>query len=71
MQTLWSFVYWINFAFSWLVLPFFMYYEDSGEFSISGRIKRSLIENLIYYLYFGVAVLPLLIFTYSMGLLSK
>ena len=48
-----------------------MYYEDSGEFSMSGRIRRSLIENLIYYLYFGVAVLPLLIFTYSMGLLSK
>lgn len=68
---LWNVLYWGSFFFSWILLPFFMYYETAGEFDIVGKIKRSLIDNLLYYLYFGLAALPLLILLYWMGLLEK
>lgn len=67
----WTFVYWGNFIFSWIILPFFMAYEICGEFDVPSKIKRSLVENFIYYLYFTLAMLPLLIFTYSLGLLDQ
>lgn len=71
IETAWTVVYWSNFAFSWLILPFFMAYEICGEFDLASKIKRALLDNLVYYVYFGVGVLPLLVFTYSMGLLDQ
>lgn len=68
---LWNILYWGIFFFSWILLPFFMYYETAGEFDVMGKIKRSLIDNLLYYLYFGLAALPLLTLLYWMGLLEK
>jgi hypothetical protein len=71
IETAWTLIYWGNFAFSWVILPFFMAYETCGEFDILSKTKRALLENLIYYVYFALGMLPLLIFTYSLGLLDK
>ena len=71
IETAWSLVYWGNFCFSWIILPFFMAYEVCGEFDILSKSKRALLDNLIYYVYFGLGALPLLIFTYSLGLLDQ
>jgi hypothetical protein len=71
IETAWTFVYWGNFTFSWLILPFFMAFEICGEFDMASKIKRALLDNLVYYLYFTLALLPLLIFTYWMGLLEQ
>jgi hypothetical protein len=48
-----------------------MAYEAAGEFDTLSRVKRSLIDNASYYLYFGLAALPVLAFLYSMGILAK
>lgn len=48
-----------------------MAYESSGEFDLPSRMKRAVIENLMYYLYFALAALPLLAFIYFMGLLER
>ena len=64
-------MYWGNFIFSWILLPIMMAYESSGEFDLPSRMKRAVIENLMYYLYFALAALPLLAFIYFMGLLER
>lgn len=48
-----------------------MAYEAAGEFDLLSRTKRSLLENLNFYLYFGLAALPVLALLYSMGILAK
>lgn len=71
IRSLWSLLYWGNFAFSWAVLPFLMYYETSGGFDCLRKVKISLWENFLYYVYFAVGALPVLAFTYSMGMLER
>lgn len=71
IRLIWSVLYWGNFAFSWAILPFLMYYETSGGFDFVRKMKISLWENFLYYVYFGVGALPVLAFTYSMGMLDK
>lgn len=71
IETAWTLIYWGNFVFSWVVLPFFMAYEICGEFDFASKTKRALLDNLIYYVYFALGMLPLLLFTYSLGLLDR
>ena len=43
-------IYYIIFFDAWFIIPFLQLYESAGDFTIKGRIKRSLKNNLIYYL---------------------
>ena len=38
-------VYYVNFVFTWLILPIAQQYENAGEFTWKGRLKSSLISN--------------------------
>jgi hypothetical protein len=44
---LWNIIFYVNFFASWIVLPFFQEYEDSGEFTLKGRVKDALKMNAI------------------------
>jgi hypothetical protein len=46
---LWRIIYWSSQALTWLILPFMQSFSQSGEFSLSGKIKGALISNAIYY----------------------
>lgn len=46
---LWRIIYWSSQALTWLILPFMQSFAQSGEFTLSGKIKGSLIHNAIYY----------------------
>uniref|UniRef100_A0A8C2GGT3 LMBR1 domain containing 2b n=1 Tax=Cyprinus carpio TaxID=7962 RepID=A0A8C2GGT3_CYPCA len=49
MPVFWRVVYWTSQCLTWLLLPFMQSYARSGGFSITVKIKTSLIENAIYY----------------------
>ena len=53
LNALWQFSYWAAFSLCWIVFPFLSDYVDAGEFTVAGRIKRSIINNLIFY---GIAL---------------
>ena len=42
-------IYWSSQLLTWLILPFMQSFAQSGEFTLAGKIKRSLINNAIYY----------------------
>ena len=44
---LWTVIFYVNFFNSWLVLPFFQEFEDSGEFTVKGKVKDALKLNAI------------------------
>lgn len=46
---LWRIIYWSSQALTWLILPFMQSFSNSGEFTMKGKIKSSLINNAIYY----------------------
>ena len=43
-------IYYIIFFDAWIIIPLLQQYESAGDFTIKGRIKRSIISNLIYYI---------------------
>ena len=52
---LWRIIYWSSQALTWLILPFMQSFAQSGEFTLSGKIKGALIANGIYYgTYLGI-----------------
>jgi len=44
----------------WIVLPLIMEYEDAGDFTIGGKIKRSIKINLMYYGLYAALCIPIL-----------
>lgn len=46
---LWRVIYYSSQLLTWLILPFMQSFAQSGEFTLSGKIKGSLIHNAIYY----------------------
>ena len=46
---LWRIIYWTSQSLTWLILPFMQAFSQSGEFTLSGKIRGSLIANAIYY----------------------
>lgn len=46
---LWRIIYWSSQLLTWLILPFMQSFAQSGEFTMSGKIRGSLISNAIYY----------------------
>lgn len=46
---MWDVAFWSTQALTWLVLPFFQYYSDAGDFTIKKKCLTSLKENGILY----------------------
>ncbi|XP_047333996.1 LMBR1 domain-containing protein 2 homolog A-like [Impatiens glandulifera] len=49
----WSWSYWSTFLLTWAVAPIMQGYEDSGDFTVSERLKTSVHENLVFYVCVG------------------
>jgi|JI6StandDraft_1071083.scaffolds.fasta_scaffold00955_30 hypothetical protein len=47
VKSVWMGIYYGNFILTWVVLPVAQEYEDAGEFTWRGRLKRSLVNNAI------------------------
>lgn len=47
VKSVWMGIYYGNFVLTWVVLPVAQEYEDAGEFTWRGRLKRSLVNNAI------------------------
>ncbi len=48
-SVLWRIIYWTSQALTWLILPFMQSFSQSGEFTVSGKMRSALIANAIYY----------------------
>eukprot|EP00873_Tetraselmis_striata_P005573 jgi/Tetstr1/425837/TSEL_016214.t1 len=62
---LWDISYWITFLLTWLFIPIHQGYVDAGDFSVSGRLRTSIRDNLIFWLIMvvvGITGIMLLIF---------
>lgn len=46
---LWRIIYWSSQFLTWLILPLLQSYMRAGDFTIKGKLKSSVIANLIYY----------------------
>jgi hypothetical protein len=66
----WIVFYWSSMLLSYIMIPWLMSYEMSGEFQKSERIKRSFIEMMQFYLYFAVAGVLFLLFLWIRGSIS-
>lgn len=43
----WNFAFWSTQLLTWLLLPFFQYYADAGDFSVKARCMTSLRDNMV------------------------
>ncbi|GLC39990.1 hypothetical protein PLESTB_000120900 [Pleodorina starrii] len=46
---MWDVAFWSTQILTWLLLPFFQYYSDAGDFTVKGKCMTSLKENAILY----------------------
>ncbi|GIL77008.1 hypothetical protein Vretimale_3267 [Volvox reticuliferus] len=46
---MWNVAFWSTQILTWLLLPFFQYYSDAGDFTVKGKCITSLKENAILY----------------------
>lgn len=51
MHFFWVIFYWSSMLLSYIFIPWFMSYEQSGEFNTGERLKQSLLETLWFYIY--------------------
>lgn len=49
IKSIWNIIYWIIYVLSWVIIPIYQEYEQSGDFSVSMKLKRSLRKNLYFY----------------------
>lgn len=47
--TFWRIIYWSSQFLTWLILPLLQSYLRAGDFSVKGKLRSSLVENLLYY----------------------
>jgi len=58
----WYFNYWTTYVLNFVVLPFLMEYIEAGEFTYRGKVKRSLIRNLPYYILYAIMLSVCIVF---------
>ena len=71
IMTLWSLMYWSIQILTWLILPFFQEYYNSGAFTPKERVRESLYINGLFYgvmLAIGVVVIIYLMIKKGMTL---
>jgi hypothetical protein len=49
LENIWRGFYWTAFFMTWFFIPFFQTFVKSGEFTVKGRFKKAVFENLLYY----------------------
>ncbi|EFJ41548.1 hypothetical protein VOLCADRAFT_98436 [Volvox carteri f. nagariensis] len=49
LGVMWNVAFWSTQILTWLLLPFFQYYSDAGDFTVKGKCITSLKENAILY----------------------
>nr|CAG4651686.1 EOG090X03B7 [Triops cancriformis] len=65
MPHLWRVVYWTSQFLTWLVLPLMQSYSKAGNFTIKGKLKSAVRDNLIYYGSYLLIVCILLIYLFT------
>ena len=63
-----SFNYWIVFAFTWFITPWFIEFVGASDFTVSERITRAMRNTIpftILYILFFVVVILIMAFTDS------
>ncbi len=49
LPNLWRVVYWSSQLLTWFVLPLMQSYTQAGEFTVLGKLRSALWDNMIYY----------------------
>ena len=49
LPNLWRVVYWTSQLLTWFILPLMQSFTQAGEFTVWGKLKSALWDNLIYY----------------------
>lgn len=62
LPTLWRVVYWTSQFLTWIVLPIMQSYCMAGDFSVLGKLRSAIIDNLIYYGSFAAIFVVLLVY---------
>jgi len=70
LHIFWVVFYWSSMLLSYIMIPWLMSYELSGEFNQAERIKRSLLETLWWYVYFAGFGVVFLAFLWVRGSIS-
>ena len=66
---LWRVVYWSSQFLTWLVLPIMQSFSQAGEFTVWGKLKSSLWDNMIFYSsYLFIAIILLIYIALQPGL---
>jgi len=60
--SLWRVLYWSSQVLTWLVLPTMQSFTQAGEFTVVGKLKSSLWDNMIYYTSYLLIAIILLIY---------
>lgn len=60
--TFWRIIYWSSQFLTWLILPLLQSYLRAGDFTIKGKLRSSLVENLIYYGIYLLICIVLLVY---------
>jgi len=61
IYNLWRVVYWSSQFLTWLVLPLMQSFSQAGEFTVWGKLKSSLWDNMIFYTsYLFIAIILLI-----------
>ncbi|KAK2724757.1 LMBR1 domain-containing protein 2 homolog [Artemia franciscana] len=60
--TFWRVVYWTSQFLTWLVLPLMQSYTRAGDFTVKGKLRSALIDNVIYYGSYLTIALILLVY---------
>ena len=55
-------VYWSSQVLTWLILPIMQSFTQAGEFTMSGKLKSALWDNMIYYTSYLLIAIILIIY---------
>lgn len=58
---LYTFIYWIIFILSWIILPVLKEYEKRGELTVRERFRAAVKSNIMFYVYVIIAVVVILV----------
>ena len=58
---LYTFIYWIIFIISWIILPVLKEYEKRGELTVHERFRAAVKSNIMFYVYVIIAVVVILV----------
>lgn len=60
--TFWRIIYWSSQFLTWIILPLLQSFLRAGDFTIKGKLRSALVENLIYYGIYLLICIVLLVY---------